>query len=118
MNTGAVRYWSLDEARRYLPRVRELVAVIRHAVQLRSGTVGSHNGERSPLLDAQEALAELEEADIILRDPVSGLLDFRALGGDGVEYFLCWRLGEDDREWWHLPEEGFPGRKRLPRDPS
>ena len=68
------------------------------------------------MLDAQEALSELEAGDIILRDPLSGLLDFHALGADGVEYLLCWRLGEDDLEWWHLPEEGFPGRKRLPRD--
>ena len=27
-------------------------------------------------------------------------------------------LEEDDLEWWHLPDEGFAGRKPLPRDPA
>jgi len=32
-------------------------------------------------------------------------------------YLLCWRDPEADLTWWHLPEEGFAGRKPLPRDP-
>ena len=51
----------------------------------------------------------------MLRELSTGLVDFHAVGDDGVVYFLCWRLEEDDLEWWHLPEEGFAGRKRLPR---
>jgi hypothetical protein len=45
------------------------------------------------------------------------LIDFHARGADGVVYLLCWRLDEPDLGWWHLPEEGFAGRKPLPRDP-
>jgi len=111
-----MRYWTLDEARAYLPRLRVLVEKIHLAAQARSGTVGSTNGDRSPAVDAQEAYEELDEGDIILRDATTGLIDFHAKGDDGVVYYLCWRLGEDELAWWHLPEEGFPGRKPLPRD--
>ncbi len=110
-----MRYWTLDEARAYLPRLRELVERIHAAAQARSGRVGSTNGDRSPVVDAQEAYEELNEGDIILRDATTGLIDFHARGSDGVVYYLCWRRGEDELAWWHLPEEGFPGRKPLPR---
>jgi len=46
------------------------------------------------------------------------LVDFPALGEDGVVYYLCWRLDDGDQvAWWHLPAEGFAGRKPLPRQP-
>jgi hypothetical protein len=113
-----VRYWTVTEARAYLPRVRELAERIRYAARLRAGEAGSTNGNRAPILDAQEALEELQEGDIVFRDARTGLLDFHARGPDNVVYYLCWRLGEDELGWWHLPEEGFPGRKPLPRDPE
>ncbi len=110
-----MRYWTPEEARAYLPRLRELVERIHHAAQVRAGTGGSTNGDVPPLADAEEAYDELNSGDIILRDPSTGLIDFHARGADGVVYYLCWRMGEDDLAWWHLPAEGFPGRKPLPR---
>ncbi|MCA1692585.1 MAG: DUF2203 domain-containing protein [Acidimicrobiales bacterium] len=112
-----MRLWTVDEARAYLPRVRELVEVIRQAALVRSGRHPSTNGQRSSLVDAQEAYEELQAGDIILRDATTGLIDFHAQGEDGVVYYLCWRRGEPELAWWHLPEEGFPGRKPLPREP-
>jgi hypothetical protein len=110
-----VRYWTVEEARLYLPRLRRLVEVVRNAATL--AAVSRSNGHGLPAGDdPRAALTELEEGNIIVRDPATGLVDFHALGSDGVVYLLCYRLDEDDLEWWHLPEEGFPGRKRLPRD--
>jgi hypothetical protein len=113
-----VRYWTVDEARAYLPRLAELVAGIREAVAVAARA--STNGHRrvGAAIDPRQAVAELQDGDIVLRDPDEGIIDFHALGTDGVEYFLCWRLGEDDLAWWHLPEEGFAGRKPLPREPE
>ena len=111
-----MRYWTVEEARAYLPRLKELVETIRHAAQARTGDVPSANGDRSPMVDAQEAYEELVAGDIILRDASTGLIDFHARGADGVVYLLCWRRGESELTWWHLPEEGFPGRKPLPRE--
>lgn len=113
-----MRFWTVTEAKEYLPRLRQLVVTIRRAAQAHAGKVPSANGERSPMVDAQEAFEELQAGDIILRDAESGLIDFHARGADGVVYYLCWRLDDDDLSWWHLPEEGFPGRKPLPRDPE
>jgi hypothetical protein len=113
-----VRYWTVSEARAYLPRVRELAECIQYAAKLRAGQAGSTNGNRAPILDAQEALEELQAGDIVFRDAMTGLLDFHAKGADGVVYFLCWRLEDEDLAWWHSPEDGFPGRQPLPRDPE
>jgi hypothetical protein len=112
----AMRYWTVDEARAYLPRLRHLVSVVRRAAFM--STVARTNGHgEQPGGDPRAALAELEAGNIIVRDPGTGLVDFHALGSDGVVYHLCYRLDEDDLRWWHLPDEGFAGRKPLPRDP-
>jgi len=110
-----VRYWSVEEARAHLPRLRELLS------RVRAGAAGAAhvqtNGHRSPGAGAAAALEELSEGDIILRDVDAGIVDYPARGVDGVVYHLCWRDPEDDLTWWHLPEEGFAGRKPLPRQP-
>lgn len=110
-----MRFWTVEEARAYLPRLRELVGVIRTAALVRAGKHPSPNGQRSLLIDAEEAFQELRAGDIILRDATTGLIDFHAQGADGVVYYLCWKWDEPVLDWWHLPEDGFPGRKRLPR---
>jgi hypothetical protein len=121
-------YWTVDEARAYLPRLRLLMGVIRRASNLAVSARGNGHATLpgAPLpagpepedpgpvsFDVQEALAELEEKGIVLRDSGRGLIDFPALHG-GREVLLCWQLGEDDLGWWHFPEEGFAGRRPLP----
>lgn len=112
-----MRYWTVEEARAYLPRLRDLLGVLRRAAVAAGGRSTNGHGPRSDD-DPQAALAELTGQDIVVRDPSVGLVDFHALGEDGVVYFLCFRLDDEDLAWWHLPSEGFPGRKPLPRDPS
>ena len=112
-----LRFWTVEEARAYLPRLRELVERVRDAAQ--SAATVRTNGDAAPdPADVETAVTELSEGDIVLRDTDVGLIDFHALGADGVVYFLCWKLDEDALEWWHFPDEGFAGRKRLPRDPA
>ena len=114
MSPPAVRFWSVDEARAYLPRLRELVERVKQAADAHAKV--RTNGDEQPVGDVDDALAELAAGDIIVRDPHAGLIDFHALGSDGVVYLLCWRLGEEEIEWWHLPDAGFAGRRRLPRE--
>jgi hypothetical protein len=109
-----VRFWSVEEARAYLPRLRDLVGLIKRTADAHARV--RSNGHDGPPAGADDALAELAAGDIIVRDPHAGLIDFHALGGDGVVYLLCWKLGEEELEWWHLPDAGFAGRRRLPRD--
>jgi hypothetical protein len=127
-------YWTLEEARAYLPRLRQLLAALQRAADAARVSRGNgHVRARRPDPDAgstppavappagmspREALAELQQRGIILRDPADGLVDFPALHPSGREVLLCWRAGEDDVAWWHLPEDGFAGRRPLPLPPE
>ncbi|HLI73561.1 MAG TPA: DUF2203 domain-containing protein [Acidimicrobiales bacterium] len=127
-----MRYWTEQEARDYLPRLRTLLGVIRRATQLEVRARGNGHatipGAKAPPsekdaapssdLDAEAALRELDEHGIILRDPQRGLIDFPSRHSGGRDVLLCWQLGEDDLAWWHLPEDGFAGRKPLPMPPE
>jgi hypothetical protein len=113
-----VRYWTVPEARAYLPRLRELVAVVQDAGLVAERSGGNGHGRSAADDEVQAALAELDEGDIVLRHLGAGLVDFPAQGKDGVVYLLCYRLDEEDLMWWHRPEDGFAGRQRLPRDPE
>jgi hypothetical protein len=60
----------------------------------------------------QAGVARIDALGIALRDIESGLIDFPALVS-GRQVCLCWRLGEDDVEWWHEMTSGFSGRQPL-----
>ncbi len=77
-----------------------------------------HPGESPPLITPQQALEEISERGVILRDPSRGLVDFPSRRPSGRLVLLCWQLGEDDLGWWHLPEDGFAGRRPLPVPPE
>jgi hypothetical protein len=111
-----VRYWTVAEARAFLPRLRELVSVVQESALVAGRARGNGHGHTEH--DAGAAMAELEAEGIVVRDAEAGLIDFPARGADGVVYLLCYRLDEDDLAWWHLPEDGFAGRQPLPRDPE
>lgn len=69
-------------------------------------------------LSPGEALAELEERGVVLRDVQRGLVDFPCRHPQGKTVLLCWQMGESDLAWWHLPEDGFAGRRPLPLPPE
>ncbi len=112
-----MRFWTVEEARAYLPRLRDLLAVIRGVAVGAARAPTNGHGPIGVVDEVRAGLDELRAGDLVLRDPESGLIDFHARGTDGVVYLLCWRDPEPDLSWWHLPEEGFAGRKPLPRDP-
>jgi hypothetical protein len=65
-------------------------------------------------LDLQRAVAELQAADIVVRDLRRGLVDFPAVR-DGEEVYLCWLVDEPEIGHWHELDAGFAGRRRLAR---
>ena len=131
-------YWSVEEAEEYLPRLRYLVEVISRAARIVEHAPGNGHGKTGrpgeppprapgaqpdlesgpPGIDAQAALTELHDKGIVVRDPGRGLVDFPARHPGGREVLLCWQLGEDELAWWHLPEDGFAGRRPLPLPPE
>lgn len=65
------------------------------------------------LIDQMQAgVARIDGLGITLRDIPTGLIDFPALAG-GRQIWLCWRLGEEDVEWWHEVSAGFSDRRPL-----
>lgn len=57
-------------------------------------------------------LNEVENRGILIRDQEVSLFDFPAVINN-VPAYLCWRLGEDDIEFWHYSDTGFTGRNRI-----
>ena len=60
----------------------------------------------------QAAVLEIDSWGIRLREIESGLVDFPALVA-GRPVWLCWRLGEEQVQWWHEISDGFDGRRRI-----
>lgn len=121
------RLYDVDEANRMLPLIRPLVERIRaqQAAMAEDRTLAairaraSHNGggagaqklsERARRLEKD--MEQLQAWGIVLRDPVSGLIDFFHRR-EGQVVFLCWRLGEPAVAWWHPLETGIAGRQPL-----
>jgi len=128
--------YDLHQANLLLPKVRGLVAQIVELAaqqpelqdQVRiaeykmrrpaAGEADSDDFERSTsalsaaerdLITALEALAAL---GVSLKDARSGLVDFLSWR-DGELVELCWRLGEDQIEYWHPLGAGFAGREPV-----
>jgi hypothetical protein len=64
-----------------------------------------------------EVVAAITEAGAELKDPDTGLLDFRAML-HGREVNLCWRLGEERIGFYHELDEGFKQRRILQDEDS
>lgn len=60
----------------------------------------------------QQAVARIDGWGITLRDIGTGLVDFPALA-NGRPIWLCWKLGEDQINWWHDVDKGFDSRLPL-----
>ena len=64
------------------------------------------------IAQANDAVQEIDAIDVQVKDLDTGLLDFPfQLGSDVV--LLCWKLGEDDIDFWHSTDDGFRGRQPL-----
>jgi hypothetical protein len=55
---------------------------------------------------------EIQGEGVQIKDLDLGLLDFPWRRGEEL-VLLCWRLGEDEIEYWHGMDEGYAGRKPL-----
>jgi hypothetical protein len=100
-------------------RIGELESEQRDIVKLISGNGhGEAIGEaRSPefnrlVTELEDCVTSLSDLGVEIKDVESGLLDFPA-ERDGEDVLLCWRVGEESVEWWHGPDDGFAGRRRV-----
>lgn len=123
---GEDALYTVDEADRMLPDLRERLPRIRDArqrllrgaelVKQRVAADGGGSSGDPDYWEAQSTLrAEIERLareNILLRDPETGLFDFPG-ERDGRRVWLCWRLGEERVAYWHELDTGFVGRQPL-----
>lgn len=57
-------------------------------------------------------VGQIQRHGVLVKDVDMGLLDFPAVV-EGRPAYLCYLLGEESVNHWHLVEEGFNGRRRL-----
>jgi hypothetical protein len=122
------RIFTIEEARDLLPRViaraDEFITVRADLIELRAAL---RHGESSPLGGLPEAKALEARFDELLnwfparalelKGAAPLLLDFPSrIGGEPV--LLCWLEGDRELAWYHKPEHGFAGRRRIPADAS
>jgi len=117
------RHFTLEQAQALLPSVRlqlETAIAARSALeetqtQEQEGDDTSRQRAESSLAALEEALTNILELGIQVKDLDTGLLDFPSLY-KGREVLLCWRLGEPGIGHWHEMEGGFRGRRRVDRE--
>jgi hypothetical protein len=126
------RFYGIDEANERLAQVGPLLERLRadrdavasaqrELVRARTTNGSAEHAEelaqrqmeiREIVRRMQAIVTDLDAWGIALRDIGSGLIDFPALAS-GRPIWLCWRLGEDDINWWHEADAGFDSRRPL-----
>jgi hypothetical protein len=118
------RIFTLGEARLLMPevltRADEVIAARASLVEIQAALRESGHSPLGGLPEAKgfearlsEVLGWFEEQGLGLKGIAPLLLDFPAqLDGDKV--LLCWLEGEQELGWYHKPEHGFAGRRRIP----
>ena len=133
------RFFNLVEAERLLPEVERLIRSLIASKQEYEETDSQLNriaqrialsGGMIPPRDEAEllrrrkdaaarslktAFERVQEIGCQIKDLDTGLVDFPTLYR-GREVYLCWRMDEDDIDFWHGTDEGFAGRKLIDND--
>jgi hypothetical protein len=117
--------FTLIQARTELARLRpvldELVAVRADMVELAAALtpggeptgLGGLPEQKAAEARLNELMTEVQQTGAELRGVAPLLVDFPAdLGGGTV--LLCWLENEAELAWYHRPDLGFAGRRRLP----
>jgi hypothetical protein len=131
-----MRYFTPDEANAALEQVRplaeemvdhrrELAVLLSRRAEL-STTIAGNGGDMDPgelaRVEAEigeqakgvaRCVNEIHGLGAEVKDADEGLIDFPALHGEDEEVLLCWKLGEEEIEYWHSVEGGFAARRPL-----
>lgn len=126
------RFYGIDEANARLAELRPLLEQLRsdreaiaqaqaELLQTRQTNGSTEHADELARREAQireivrrmqQAVAQVDGWGISLRDIGTGLVDFPALA-NGRPIWLCWKLGEEQVNWWHDVDQGFDSRLPL-----
>jgi arsenite methyltransferase len=110
----ARRLFTPVQANQTLPLVRRIVAdILERGAELKAYTgrtlqVDEVERFEAAQVEVRELIRELEEIGCSYKD-----CDFPSKI-DGEPVLLCWRSDEPFVAWYHAPDAGYAGRKRIP----
>ena len=121
------KHFTLDEARKVLTSVHALaikMVELKRELNRKGWDVSRHQyfGGMGPNGDGHfpeemETLVgivgSLEQRGVVVKGIDQGLIDFPHLRSNGEEVYLCWKVGENDIEYWHRIPDGYAGRKSI-----
>ncbi|GAA4610112.1 hypothetical protein BJY16_007676 [Actinoplanes octamycinicus] len=117
--------FTLAEARSELARLRpaldEIVELRADMVELSAALVpggeptslGGLPERKAAEARLNELMTEIQESGAELKSVAPLLIDFPA-DLDGLPVLLCWLEGEAELGWYHRPDLGVAGRRRIP----
>lgn len=85
--------------------------IYRHRYFGGRGPNGDHYHPQE-LEDLVQILRHVETNGVIVKSISEGLVDFPALRKE-EEIYLCWKVGEEDIQYWHNVTDGFQGRRHV-----
>jgi hypothetical protein len=127
-----VRYFTLRQAEELIPALKEIFGVVMdlaqqakakaEKVQALSVSSVSNAAETALARSQMEFLAreidrqiqKIADLGVVPKGIEPPLVDFPARIG-GREVYLCWKFGESKISFYHGLDEGFSGRKPLPK---
>jgi hypothetical protein len=127
----AIKTFTLSEARSLLPRMRPLMKRISAERELlkrvhpdierarnKAELCGGSLFGETYLIHIKkfgQAVREVESLGVQIKDYDAGLIDFPC-EYEGRIVLLCWKIGEEEINYWHEIEAGFAGRQLLTDD--
>ncbi|GBD21030.1 hypothetical protein HRbin28_01479 [bacterium HR28] len=132
MERSQRRYFTVEEARMLVPRLRGLLTALqaekreldRELAELRrlaplaflnghGARFQAHEMRVAELARAiREKVRQIHDLGVEVKDLDMGLVDFPSLR-DGREVYLCWKVDEPTVAYWHERDAGFRGRQPL-----
>jgi len=121
------KHFTLEEARKELTAVHALTSKmveLKQSLEEKGWDVRRHvyfggmgpngDGRFPPEMEALvEIVQQFDKRGIIVKEIGQGLIDFPHIRRNGEEVYLCWKLGEDDIQYWHRIPDGYAGRKAI-----
>ena len=116
---SAIKRFSPAEASKTLPLVKKIVNdILKCGRQLQElyDTDADRDSIESKTKELEELTAEVEALGCEYKDWnfEIGLVDFPSLI-DGEDVYLCWKSDEPGLMYYHGVNEGFAGRKLIPK---